>query len=175
MAAGEATRAALRTRFSRGARSGLGEAAGVAREVPDDPALVPALIDCLEDTDRSVVSHAAHAAMQVARDRPAPFEPFASRLTDILETSPVWEIGEQMPKILVALALDAAQAARLRAVLERQLGASSAIAAASALTAIVELAARGLFEPGEARRIVAQALSSPRRAVAARARKLSHF
>lgn len=163
---------ALRARLLSGDRRELGEATAVAREALDDPGLLSLLVDCLEDGDATVVSHAAHAAMQVSRDRPELFQLFAGRLTGILAASPVWEIGEQLPKILARLDLDPAQAAQLQAVLERKVESESAIAAASALTALVELAGRGLIDPGDARRAVEKALSSPRKAVAARARRL---
>ena len=163
---------ALRARLLSGDRRELGDATTVARGVLDDPGLLPLLVDCLEDGDATVVSHAAHAAMQVSRDRPDLFQSFAGRLTGILAASPVWEIGEQLPKILARLDLDPAQAARLQTVLERKAEADSAIAAASALTALVDLAGRGLIDPDDARRVVERALSSPRKAVAARARRL---
>lgn len=163
----------MRARLAAGDRRALGEAAGVAREVLDDPGRLPLLIDCLDDEDGTVVSHAAHAAMQIARDRPGLFQPFADRLIDILAACREWEIGEQVPKILARLDLDAEQAARLRTVLERQLDATSAIAAASALTALVELAGRGLIDSVEAGRAVERALASPRKALAARARRLA--
>lgn len=111
---------ALRARLLSGDRRELGEATAVAREALDDPGLLSLLVDCLEDGDATVVSHAAHAAMQVSRDRPDLFQPFAGRLSGILAVSPVWEIGEQLPKILARLDLDPAQAAQLQAVLERK-------------------------------------------------------
>ncbi len=163
----------LRQRLAQGDRKTLGEASSVAREVLDDPALAGPLIDCLEDEDEAVVAHAAHAVMQVGGDRPELFEPHADRLLAILGRCDQWEIGEQLPKVLAAMPLDDSRVRRLSDMLIAQTGASSNIAAASALSGLVDLAVRGRIPRAIAREQVDIALKSPRKALAARARRLA--
>ena len=162
----------LRDRLAEGTRGEIGNATEIAREIIAFPGLLHALIELLDDPDGLVVSHGAHAAMQVSLDRPELFREQVDRLLGLLERSPHWEIGEQLPKILAVQDLSGAQLARFRALLERKLGGRSAIAAASALSALVDLADRGAIDADVARKAHAAALHSPSKALAARARQL---
>ncbi|MEP4106979.1 MAG: hypothetical protein ABJM05_21855, partial [Nitratireductor sp.] len=103
---------ALRDRLAENARGEIGQASAVARELLDCPARLDELVALLGDEDATVVAHAAHAAMQVALDRPDLFEGRAERLMTLLARPGPWERGEQIPKILARLDLDAGQAAR---------------------------------------------------------------
>ena len=162
----------LRDRLAEGTRGEIGNATEIAREIIEFPGLLHALIELLDDPDGLVVSHGAHAAMQVAVDRPDLFDGHVDRLLDLLERSLHWEIGEQVPKILVLQDLSGAQMARFQALLEHKLGGRSAIAAASALSALVDLAARGAVDAAVARNAHETALRSSSKALAARARQL---
>ncbi|MEP3745173.1 MAG: hypothetical protein ABJN13_04875 [Nitratireductor sp.] len=164
---------ALRDRLAENARGEIGQACAVARELLDCPARLDELVALLGDEDATVVAHAAHAAMQVALDRPDLFEGRAERLMTLLARPGPWERGEQIPKILARLDLDAGQAARLAEILAAKLDERSTIAAASALSALVDLARAGRIEAAVARRAHSLALASPRKALAARARRLS--
>ena len=163
-------RAALGRRLAGGERKTLG--AAVARDVLDDPALVAPLIDCLDGDDAAVVSHAAHAVMRIGRDAPALVAPYADRLLAVLAAARQWEIGEQLPKVIVALPLTGDQTGLLADILVRQTGNPSNIAAASALSGLADLATKGRIEQAVALREIERALKSPRKALAARARRL---
>lgn len=162
----------MRQRLANGDRKEVGEASSVAREVLDDPALVRALVDCLEDQDAAVVSHAAHALMQVGGDAPALFEPYADRLLIILKRCSQWEIGEQLPKVLSVMQLDDDQTQQLADLLVVQTANTSNIAAASALSGLAELAVTGRIDEATAREQLEKALHSERKALAARARRI---
>lgn len=162
----------LRIALGEGDRRTLGRATEIARETLDNPLLVADLLICLRDEDETVVSHAAHAVMQVGAQAPGLFQPHVTEMIGILDRSRQWEVGEQLPKVLAELDLDAAGAGRLAAVLERRAEEGSAIAAASALSAMKRLTERDLVAPDTYARLVERALRSPRKAVAARARRL---
>ncbi|MBO6716626.1 MAG: hypothetical protein JJ913_01580 [Rhizobiaceae bacterium] len=162
----------LRGKLAGGDRKEVGAAASVAREVLDDPGLVRPLVDCLEDGDAAVVSHAAHAVMQVGRDEPNVFAPHADRLIAILRRCSQWEIGEQLPKVLAAVPITDDQTQQLADILVAQTGNPSNIAAASALSGLAELATTGRIDAAIARDAIERALASPRKALAARARRI---
>lgn len=166
-------RRSLRDLLAQGRRGETGHATTIARDVLDAPGFLLPLLDLLDDADPAVVAHAAHAVMQVAADRPDLFQPHADRLIDRLDPPAQWEIGEQLPKIVCELDLTPVQAARLAAVLEGRLEDRSAIAAASALSALVRLAERGLADPARVRGAHAAALASSSKALAARARRMA--
>ena len=163
----------LRERLLLGDRKEVAEAAAIAREVFDDPRLVRPLVDLLEDADEAVVSHAAHTLMQVGRDAPELFAPYADRLLSMLRTCRQWEIGEQLPKVLVVVPLNDDQTQQLADILTTQVDAKSNIAAASALSGLAELARTGRIPQQLGREAVSAALSSPRKALAARARRIA--
>jgi hypothetical protein len=163
----------LRERLAEGDRKTLGEASSVAREVLDDPALVRPLVDCLDDADAAVVAHAAHAMMQAGGDRPELFQPYSDRLLAVLSRCSQWEIGEQLPKVLAAMPLDDDQTQQLADILVRQTASPSNIAAASALSGLAELAASGRIPASIAEEEIEKALASPRKALAARARRIA--
>ncbi|MBO6538627.1 MAG: hypothetical protein JJ969_04435 [Rhizobiaceae bacterium] len=163
----------LRQRLALGDRKEVGEAGAVAREVLDDPALTRPLVDLLEDVDEAVVAHAAHVVMQVGKDAPQLFEPHADRLLSLLRTCSQWEIGEQLPKVLVVIPLDDDQTQQLADMLVAQIDAKSNIAAASALSGLAELAQTGRIGEDVARSAIGTALASPRKALAARARRIA--
>ncbi|PSM19801.1 MULTISPECIES: hypothetical protein [Nitratireductor] len=163
----------LRDRLAENARGEIGQASAVAREVLDCPGQLDALVALLADDDATVVAHAAHAAMQVALDRPDLFQGRAAHLISLLARPGPWERGEQLPKILARLDLEKGEASRLAKILLGKLDERSTIAAASALSALVELACTGRIEPAVARRAHSRALASPRKALAARARRLA--
>lgn len=163
--------AALRRDLAHGDRREIGKASKVARDVLDDAGLLLPVITLLRDPDPAVTAHAAHALMQVAEERPGFFRPHTGALLDALETSDRWELGEQIPKILAGHDLSGDEAARLARILLRLLEGRSAIAAASALTALVNLAERGQIPAQTTERALAFALSSPSKALAARARR----
>ncbi|MEZ5811482.1 MAG: hypothetical protein R3D45_08705 [Rhizobiaceae bacterium] len=162
----------LRLALGAGDRRALGHATEIARQTLDNPLLVPDLLACLCDDDETVVSHAAHAVMQVGAQTPGLFQPHAAAMIDILDRRAQWEIGEQLPKVLAELDYDAARAERLLAVLRRLAAGPSAIAAASALSAVGRLAERGIVVRQVFELLIADALRSPKKAVAARARRL---
>ncbi|MCO5057045.1 MAG: hypothetical protein M9905_03995 [Rhizobiaceae bacterium] len=162
----------MRDLLATGSRGEVGEAAAVARICLDDPPSTRVLVAFLEDDDPAVVAHAAHALMQVARDSPGSLQTALPQLLIHLEKNRQWEIAEQLPKVLVRLKLDDTEVSRLFGLLEDLLDASSAIGAASALTAIVDLARQGRVDRALAEQAIRRALASPRKAVAARARRL---
>ncbi|WP_419913324.1 hypothetical protein [Hoeflea sp.] len=162
----------MRDRLMDGDRREVGAAGSVADQVIQDDTLLPQLIALLEDDNTAVVAHAAHALMQVAMTAPARFDPHVDRLLDHLEALPQWEIGEQLPKILVRTALSDAQARRLADILEANTHNRSNIVAACSLQGLVDLAGDQRIETERAVRMIDAALSSDRKALAARARRL---
>ena len=133
----------------------------------------PDLLDCLDDPDPAVVSHAAHAAMQLSGRQPSLFDPYVEDLISRLQVPAAWEIGEQLPKILVRSKLTPRQCARLGDILIENLESRSNIVAACSLQAIVDLARDGRIDRAVARRALDHALASERKALAARARNLN--
>ena len=162
----------LRDRLAQGDRRIVGAAGSVADQVLQGDARLLDVINLLEDDDTSVVAHAAHALMQIAMAEPARFDAHTDRLLDLLENPRQWEIGEQLPKILVRAALTDIQAERLAGILEANSGNKSNIVAACSLQGIVDLARDGRIKASVAHRLIDLALSSDRKALAARARKL---
>ena len=162
----------LRDRLKEGDRRVVGAAGSVADLVRRDPDLVAELIGLLDDEDAAVVSHTCHAMMQIAQDRPALFDPFADALLDRLEKLRQWEIGEQLPKILVRVSLSDRQVAMLYDILSSNIRNRSNIVAACALQGIVDLARDGRVERARAQSALDAALHSERKALSARARRL---
>ena len=110
----------IRDRLSEGDRRVPAAASSVADAVIDDPDLVEPLLECLGDSDPAVVSHAAHAAMQVSARQPSLFDAHIEDLMALLKALNQWEIGEQLPKILVCLPLSREQSGRLLDILKAQ-------------------------------------------------------
>ena len=162
----------LRIALGEGDRREIGRSTQVAREVLDNPLILPDLLDCLHENDEAVVSHAAHAIMQIGAAEPVLFEQHADRLIVLLEQPHQWEIGEQAPKVLAELDLTAVQMDRLIPILVRQVDDRSTIAAACALSALKRLADRRLVSAAVANEAIETASRSPRKALAARARQL---
>ena len=123
----------LRDRLAEGNRRELGAAASVADEVVGHSDLVDDLVACLDDTDPVVVAHAAHAAMQVSTRQPSLFDLHVEGLIARLKALRQWEIGEQLPKILVALPLSSDRVERLCHVLAENLESRFNIVAACSL------------------------------------------
>lgn len=155
-----------------GKRGEIGRATEVAREALDNPAMIGDLLSCLTHSDPAVVAHAAHAVMQIGASNVAPFEAHSDRLIDLLDGCSAWEIGEQLPKVLSELDLSQSRLQRLEPILIAQIDNRSAIASVSALSALARLAARGMVDSTKVERLVMTAAASPRKAVAARARRL---
>ena len=162
----------LRDRLAESDRRLPGAAGSVAGLVIDDPDLVGELIACLDNADPAVVAHAAHAAMQVSARRPSLFDIHIEGLIVRLKALKQWEIGEQLPKILVRLPLSSEQAGRLYGILCINLESRFNIVAACSLQAVVDLAGDGLIDAARARETLDRALASDRKALSARARKL---
>ncbi len=162
----------MRDRLARGDRRELGAAAAVADDVIDNNVPVELLIDLLDDEDEAVVAHCAHALMQICGQRPQLFDPLIDRLLDQLTRPKQWEIGEQLPKVLVRAALSAAQAERLHTILVENMQNRSNIVAACSLQAIVDLAQDNRIAASLARNALNTALNCERKALAARARRL---
>lgn len=162
----------LRALLADGPRKEIGAAAVVAGEILDTPQLVESVIALLTDDDPAVVAHAAHALMQVSLDEPTIFQTQIEVLLDVLEFGKQWEIGEQLPKILTRCDLTPAQAERCAGALEKNLQDKSNIAAASALSGLARLAEQQLIDDKVIQSAFETALNSPRKALAARARRL---
>ena len=162
----------LRDRLAEGDRRVVGAAGAVADQVRRDPDLVAELVGLLDDDDAAVVAHAAHAMMQVAGDNSAVFDPLADMLLDRLQQPRQWEIGEQLPKILVRLPLSATQSARLYEILLANMRNRSNIVAACSLQGIADLARDGRVDRGRTQAALDAALGSDRKALSARARRL---
>lgn len=162
----------LRDRLQEGDRRVPGAAGTVADGVHSDHALLPELISLLDDDDPAVVSHAAHAAMQVSSKDPALFDPHVGQLIDLLRNLKQWEIGEQVPKILTGCRLTAQQAADFSDILMVNLESRFNIVAACSLQALVDLASDGRIDRAKGIAAIERALDSPRKALSARARKL---
>ncbi len=162
----------LRIALGEGDRRELGRSTQVAREVLDNPLMLPDLLECLLESNETVVSHAAHAVMQIGAAEPLLFQQFVDRLISILERPRQWEVGEQVPKVLAELALTEAQADRLTSILIKQIDDRSTIAAACALSVLKRLADRSLADPEIADEAIEKARQSSRKALAARARQL---
>ncbi|MEX0343584.1 MAG: hypothetical protein AB3N20_01590 [Rhizobiaceae bacterium] len=165
-------RGKLFAKLAEGTRGEVGRAGEVALEALDNPAIILELLDFLKSDDAAVVAHAAHAVMQIGKVRCDLFESHADRLIELLRNRSAWEIGEQLPKVLSEINLTTEQIAHLVPVLVRQIDDRSAIASVCALTALVRLSERQLFSASEVEKLVAKAALSPRKAVAARARRL---
>lgn len=162
----------LRDRLEEGDRRVVGAAGAVADQVRRDPVLLSGLIDLLDDTDTAVVAHSAHALMQISQSNPALFDPFVETLLERLAAPAQWEIGEQLPKILVRSRLSDAQAQRLFGILQTNTLNRSNIVAACSLQGIVDLARDGRVDRAAAEQALDTALHSDRKALAARARRL---
>ncbi|MEM9104815.1 MAG: hypothetical protein AAGC96_04100 [Pseudomonadota bacterium] len=162
----------LRDRLEEGDRRIVGAAGAVADEVRQNPALLSELVDLLGDTDPAVVAHTSHALMQIGLSDPSLFDPFVEILLDRLAVPAQWEIGEQLPKILVRTRLTENQAQRLFAILRNNTRNSSNIVAACSLQGIVDLARDGRASREDAENALEAAIKSDRKALAARARRL---
>lgn len=172
MSGAGAAGSALRKQLAAGQRGEIGEAALVARDILQTPQLAMAVIAALEDDDPAVVAHAAHALMQVWLDEPAIFDVHVEKLLDLYEAGTQWEIGEQLSKILVGCTLTEHQTDRLVDALLNNLQNKSNIVAACALSGLAVLADRGAISARICDAAIDAALNSPRKALAARARKL---
>lgn len=162
----------LRDVLGSGDRKEVGRTTEVALEVLDNPAMLPDLLSCLSASDETVISHAAHAVMQIGAEDNQLFQPHVDQLIHTLEHRTQWEIGEQLPKVICELDLTPEQVDRLVPVLVAQIDDKSAIAAACALSGLKRLGDRGLISAKAVEGQLATALQSPRKAVAARARRL---
>lgn len=162
----------LRDRLGEGDRRVPGAAGAVADAVLSDHALMPDLIAYLNDDDPVIVSHAAHAAMQIAKKNPSLFDPHVGQLITLLQALRQWEIGEQLPKILTGCKLTAQQAREIADSLLINLESQFNIVAACSLQAIVDLASDEQIDGAKADQALERALASPRKALSARARKL---
>jgi len=162
----------LRDRLREGDRRVPGAAGAVADAVLSDHALMTDLMAHLDDDDPVVVSHAAHAAMQIAKKNPSLFDPHVEQLITLLQALRQWEIGEQLPKILAGCQLTPQQAGKIADVLLINLESQFNIVAACSLQAIVDLASDERIDRARADQALEQALTSPRKALSARARKL---
>lgn len=162
----------MHAKLAEGARGEVGRSSEVALEALDNPAIIADLLGFLESENAAVVAHAAHAVMQIGKARCVLFESHADRMIELLQNRSGWEVGEQLPKVLSEIDLTNEQITRLVPVLINQIDDRSAIASVCALTALVRLSERQLFSRGAAEVLVAKAASSPRKAVAARARRL---
>ncbi len=165
--------ARIRDRLAEGDRRTPGAAGAIADLIDQRPDRLPDLIVCLDDTDPVVVSHAAHAAMQLSGRKPSLFDAHVEGLISRLKSPTIWEIGEQLPKILVRSKLTARQCARLAQILTDNLDNRSNIVAACSLQAIVDLTRDGRIDRELARTALDRALASERKALAARARNLA--
>ena len=162
----------LRDRLGEGDRRVPGAANAIADCVVSDFALMPDLIAHLDDDDPVIVSHAAHAAMQVSAKNPVLFDPYVGHLITLLRRMKQWEIGEQLPKILVGCKLTPLQAEEFSDILLTNLESQFNIVAACSLQSIVDLAVDDRISRDVAIQAQQHALASPRKALSARARKL---
>ena len=162
----------LRDHLARGDRRTTDAAGAVAGIVAQQPDLLPELIACLGDSDPAVVAHAAHAAMQLSERQPSLFDPHVDTLMAVLQSAGPWEIGEQMPKVLVRSRLSSQQCARLAEILLHNLDHRANIVAACSLQGLVDLAQDGRIDRTIARQAIDRALNSDRKALSARARRL---
>lgn len=164
--------ARLREVLGSGDRKEVGRSTEVALEALDNPAILPELLKWLSVGDETVISHAAHVVMQVGAEDSQLFQPYAGELIHTLEHRTQWEVGEQLPKVICELDLTADQLNRLVPILVAQIDDKSAIAAACALSGLKRLGGRGLISTEVVEKHLAKALQSPRKALAARARRL---
>ncbi len=162
----------LRDRLAEGDRRVPGAAGTVADGVLSDNTLLADLVALLDDDDPVIVSHAAHAAMQVSSRNPALFDPFVDRLVALLQALKQWELGEQLPKILVRCSLTEEQARRISDILLVNLESRFNIVAACSLQGLVDLTADGRLDRAVGEDALDRALASPRKALSARARRL---
>lgn len=163
----------IRDRLHEGDRRETGTSEIVAAMALSDLKVLGAVLECLDDPDPGVVSHAAHALMRVGEQRPELFDPSCDFLLERLAGPKQWEIGEQLPKILVRMNLSDIQVETLARTLERNTASEWSIVAACSLQAIVDLALAGRIDAKRAESQLNSALSSKRKALAARARVLS--
>jgi len=166
------TASRLRLRLCEGDRRERGAAGAVADGIIAEPDTLGELIVLLNDDDPSVVAHAAHAAMQISTRRPDLFDAYVDDLLVMLDRLRQWELGEQLPKILVRSKLTNDQARRLYGLLLRHLDSRFNIVAACSLQAIIDLAGDQRISKDEGRAALEKALASERKALSARARKL---
>ncbi|MEO4040478.1 hypothetical protein AAFN47_02600 [Hoeflea sp. CAU 1731] len=168
----DAVEASIRDRLHEGDRRETGSSETVAAMALSDFKVLGAVLECLDDTDPGVVSHAAHALMRVSEQRPELFVPSCDFLLERLARPKQWEIGEQLPKILVRMNLSDIQVETLVRTLERNITSEWSIVAACSLQAIVDLAMSGRIDAQRAKTHLDSALSSKRKALAARAHRL---
>ena len=162
----------LRDRLSEGDRRLPAGAGAVADLILANTCLVPELVSLLSDTNPAVVSHAAHAAMQISARDPSLFDAHVEPLIELTRALPQWEIGEQLPKVLVRCRLSPEQAERLADALKANVDSQYNIVAACSLQGLVDLALDERINAVVARSAVSRAMVSPKKALSARARKL---
>lgn len=162
----------LRDRLEEGDRRVPGAAGSVADSVLSDHDLMPELVSLLDDENPVVVSHAAHAAMQISLENSALFDPYIAHLMALVRDLKQWEVGEQLPKVLVRCKLSDSQAQETSDILLANVDSQFNIVAACSLQGIIDLAADGRIDRAGAVNALDRALASPRKALSARARKL---
>jgi len=162
----------MRDRLKAGDRREIGAAGTIADAACECPDLLEPLISFLDEDDPVLVAHSAHALMQISGTDSGMFDEHVEDLLRHLAKPRQWEIGEQIPKILARTRMSDSQLGRLIRCLEDNLNDKSAIAAACALQAIVDLALEGRFDRQCATALLNEALGSDRKALAARARRL---
>lgn len=165
--------ASIRDRLSEGDRRETDASDIVAAMALTDFKVLGTVLNCLDDLDPVVVSHAAHALMQVGKKHPELFDSHSDFLLERLAKPKQWEIGEQLPKILVRTHLSERQVEVLAKTLETNLASKWSIVAACSLQAIVDLAMSGRIDAQRAKIHLDKAICSDRKALAARARLLS--
>ena len=131
----------LQQRLAGGDRRSLGEAPAVARDVLARPALLDEVIDGMGNPDPALAARAAHAALRVADADPSRLEPYRGRLL-ALGALDIWEVREQVSKLLPRLRLDADEVEAAVALFTGYLGDRRSFVRACGLQGLFDLLAR---------------------------------
>lgn len=156
-----------------GDRRSLGRTEEVVAQVRADPSRFPELFACLFSADDVVRMRAGDAIEKVSRTHPDMLEPFRTRLlTDVAaidQPSVRWHLAQMLPR----LSLTAAERRRAIAILRGNLAESGDwIVVNCTLEALADFAQDDAALRRELVPILREHLSSDRRSIASRARRL---
>ncbi len=162
----------LRDRLATGTTRDLGPTNEVAREALHNPALIPQLVDALND-DRIVVPHrASNALKKIQRSNPALLEPFAKRILQAALATAHMHTRWNLTIILGELPLRGRDKSLAIDIMFEALSNRSALQRTFALQALANYAQNDPALRARIHPILTRALTDASAAIRARARKL---
>jgi len=129
----------IRSMLSGGERRSIGRADEVAELVRRAPRRAGALIECLWDSDGTVVARAANALEKATRENPSMLAPFKTELLGLMVEAERKELRWQLALMIPRLTLNAAECERAAQILESWLDDSSSIVKTFAMQGLADL------------------------------------